>query len=638
LVVAAGPIVVVVGLLAGAYFRDGLRTILAVLIAVVVVAMLIPRYYKGQLGERLVAMGNIVVGLLCVLMINVTGNYLAIKHHQAIDISSGQAFSLSPAAKRIFEQQVKDGEHVDVYCIISASEYAGQHDAARRNLLERQLRIFAESVNHPGNVKLAYRFLDPVEDSGEIGRLINLHDVISNRQVLLVYRDRQYILDDRDLFELFPDRSRMGEFRANLRTMRERFGAQVLSPPKTDEDAYKLLKDAVSKSPGLAERVASFLALRAKSGFQQQMNEAILRLVGDKVQRIYFMTGHGQAKLFNAEGGTSSAYRLRRVLRQRHYIPKQIEDLRGDREIPEDCAALVILGPRKPLALEEIDKIDKYLAEGGNVLLAINPGRDGGLGELLRKYGIIAPDNQAVFMDREGQVQALVGVQFPQTNPWQPAHPIIQGTTQWSLHFRGKDVVFIVADGVRQVQKDPESEVSDYLLSELLHVPPRYSASDHTGEVPRSVSGRPGPYPFMVIAERIKAKPDTSASQSRGKLSIEDVDHKAGKFLVIGDSDMFTDKPVERGRTLMGQPVIIPLFDYPGSSNDDLAFIALAYLAGTPPAVEQIAAKEHKVYVSEEMKTAYDDSRKLTGLVLWLGLPGLLLLSGLAVWIARRTY
>ena len=107
---------------------------------------------------------------------------------------------------------------------------------------------------------------------------------------------------------------------------------------------------------------------------------------------------------------------------------------------------------------------------------------------------------------------------------------------------------------------------------------------------------------------------------------------------MIGDSDMFTDKQIERGRNMMGQPVMTGLFAYPGSSNDDLAFISLAYLAGVPPKEEQIAAKEHKVYVSEEMKKAYDDSRRHTGLILWLGLPGVLLLGGLAVWVARRSY
>ncbi|MCK4850712.1 MAG: Gldg family protein, partial [Phycisphaerae bacterium] len=619
LVVASGPIVVGVGLLAWAYFEDVPRTILAVLIGVVIAAMLIPRYYKGQLGERLVAMGNIVVALVCVLMINVTGNYLAIKHHQALDISSGQAFSLSPAAKRVFEQQVKDGERVDVYCIISGSDYAGQHDAARRNLLERELRIFAESVNHPGNVKLAYRFLDPVEDSGEIGRLINLHDVNSNRQVLLVYRDQQYILDDRDLFELFPDRSRMGEFIANWRTYRERSGAQIPPAPKTEEEAYKLLTNIVENSPGLAEQAASFLALRAKSGFQQQMNEAILRLVRGKMQRICFMGGHGQAKVFSTESGASSAYRLRRVLRQHNYIPQQLE---ANEQIPQNCAALVILGPRERLAGEEIEQIDKYLAEGGRVLLAINPGCDGGLSKLLGKYGIIAPDNQAVIIGREGRVHTLVYLELPQINPWQPGHFIVEWATKWS-QAKGRPVAFVIADGVRQVQKDPESELSDYLVSELLQVPPQYSASDDTSEAPRIVNGRRGPYPFMVIAEKLKAEPEgLDSARQRKKLSIDDVDPKGGKLLVVGDSDMFTDKAIQRGYGLMGQQVMTPLFDYPGSSNDALALMATAHLAGDLPTVEQITAKKHSVYVSEQMKAVYDDSRKLTGLVLWLGLPG----------------
>ena len=626
LVVAAGPIVVAVALFAKAYFEDIPRTILAVLIAVVLMAMLIPRYYKGQLRPRLVAMGNIVVALLCVLIINLTGNYLAIKHHQALDISSGQAFSLSPAAKKIFQQYVKDGERVDVYCLISSSEYAGQHDAARRNLLERQLRIFAESVNHPGNVKLAYRFLDPVQDSSQIGRLINRHDVNSNRQVLLVYRDQQYILDDKDLFDLFPDRSKMGEFVANWRTVRERFGAQVPPAPKTQEQAYKLLTNLVEKSPGLAEQAANFLALKAKSGFQRQMNEAILRLVRGKILRICFMTGQGQAQLFSAHSGATSAYRLRRVLRQHNYIAQQLE---ANEQIPPDTAALVILGPRERLPDQEIEIIDRYLAQGGKVLLAINPGHDGGLAKLLKKYGIIAPDNQAVIMDSKKQIQTLMGPELPQIDPWQPGHPLICLATRLS-QARAKQAQFIVADSVRQVQKDPESLLSDYLTTELLQVPPNYSASDDTSESPKSVGVQPGPYPFMVIAEKLKLDSD--------KPSIDNVDPRGPKLLVVGDSDMFTDKTIERGRNMMGQPITIPLFDYPGSSNDDLALTSIAYLAGPPPDVEQITAKEHSVYVSQEMKTAYDDSRMLTGLVIWLGLPGLLLLTSLAVWIARRSY
>ena len=639
LVVATAPAVVVVALLAG-NFPDPVRQILAVLIAVVAAALLIPRYYQGQLRDRLLAMGNIVVALVCVLIINVTGNYLAIKHHEAIDISTGRVFSLNPQAKSIFEDKVKDGERLDVYCLVSSSTYGGQHDAARRNLLQRELRIFADAVNHPGNTKLAYRFLDPAEDSGQIGRLINLHDVGSNRQVLLLYRDRQYILDDRDLFELFPDRSRMAEFLTDWQTKFERFGSQFPAPPKTEEEAFSKLENWLDKSPGMAEQAESYLALRAKGDFQQRMTEAIIRLVqDDKLQRIYFTQGHGEANLLGGDGKADNAHSLRRVLRQANYMVLQIEEpITDQRQIPENCDLLVILGPSERFAAEEIDKIDKYISSGGKALILINPAHDGGLSSLFAKYGIKAPDNQAVTFNQQGQPDTKVGVAL-QAFGGHRSHAIVGGASQVT-QARGRRG-FILADSVRQVQKHPQAdEIEDYLITELLQIPPGHSASKDTSPTPsRTDTHLQAPYSFAVIAEKLQMPPAETTDQTRRrKPSPEDVDHEGGKLLVIGDSDMFTDKVIILGYGLGGQPMTAQLFSYPGGSNDDFALMAIGYLAGEPPEVEQISPKQHQVYVSDQMKATYQDSRELTSLVLWLLLPGVLLLAGLGVWIARRSY
>ncbi|NIA06345.1 MAG: ABC transporter permease [Actinobacteria bacterium] len=633
LVVATAPAVVAVALLAGV-FPDAVRRILAVLIAMIAAALLIPRLYQGQLRDRLSAMGNIVVALICVLTINVTGNYLAIKHHEAMDISTGQAFSLSPEAKRIFEQQVKDGERVDVYCLVSSSTYAGQHDAARRNLLERELRIFAEAVNHPGNVKLTYQFLDPAEDSGQIGRLINQYDVGSNRQVLLVYRNRQYILDDRDLFELFPDKSRMAEFRTNWQTMFERSGAQIPPPPKTNEQAFMMLEKWVENSPAVAEQAESYLALRAKGDFQQKMTEAVLRLVQeDKIQQVCFTQGHGEVSLLGGQGNPNKANGLRRMLRQYNYVVKEIKET----QIPPNCAVLVILGPTKRFSAKEIDTIDQYIKGGGKVFVLIDPGHDGGLGKLFGRYGITSPDNQAVAFNQSntggGQLETKVGVSL-QPRGWQQRHPIVEYAWK-GAQARGRRG-FIVADGVRQVQKRPDAdEIKDYFVTELLQVPQGYTASNDTSEVPTSMDGQTrGPYPFAVIAERLRVEP---ADGPRKKPTPDDVDHDAGKLLVIGDSDMFTDKPILLGYGLNGEPMTAELFHYPGASNDDLAPVAIGYLARNPEKVAEVTPKEHQIYVSDEMKKAYRDSRNSIGLLLWLVLPGVLLLAGLGVWIARRS-
>ena len=115
------------------------------------------------------------------------------------------------------------------------------------------------------------------------------------------------------------------------------------------------------------------------------------------------------------------------------------------------------------------------------------------------------------------------------------------------------------------------------------------------------------------------------------------MDHKGGKLLVIGDSDMFTDKPIVLGYGLSGEPQTAELFYYPGASNDDLALIAMGYLAGEAEKVAEVSPKKHQIYVSNEMKKTYIDSRKSIGLLLWLVLPAVLLLTGLGVWIARRS-
>ena len=99
--------------------------------------------------------------------------------------------------------------------------------------------------------------------------------------------------------------------------------------------------------------------------------------------------------------------------------------------------------------------------------------------KLLKKYGIIAPDNQAVAVDRQGRAQTLVGGELLQIDPWRPGHPLTELATEISLG-RAKPAQFIAAYGVRQVQRDPESELGDYLLSELLQVPAGFSASADT--------------------------------------------------------------------------------------------------------------------------------------------------------------
>src|SRR5262249_29140647 len=44
----------------------------------------------------------------------------------------------------------------------------------------------------------------------------------------------------------------------------------------------------------------------------------------------------------------------------------------GRNDIPDDCQLLIIAGPRNPVSGSELEKIDKYLNQGGRLLLLFN--------------------------------------------------------------------------------------------------------------------------------------------------------------------------------------------------------------------------------------------------------------------------
>ena len=327
------------------------------------------------------------------------------------------------------------------------------------------------------------------------------------------------------------------------------------------------------------------------------------------------------------------------MLRQNNYAVEEIEDLTGERGIPPSCRLLVVMGPRERFAAEEIAKIRAYLQDGGRVMVMVNPGSDGGMGRLLKEYGIISPDNQAVQYNRQGQLDANVFLGLPAPN-WQQReqpHPIVMGCQQGAQGQGRRE--FIVAKSVREVSKDAENRVEGYLVTNLLDVPKGYVGSEDTSANPKTVEGpRRGPYPFAVIAEKLKDSAEGEEEEKdKEKPGIWDVDQEGSKLLVIGDSDLFSDAEIVQGQDLRGSPVKLPLLTL-GGANDVLAMVAVGYMAGVPAEMPEIKKEQPKVYVSDEMKKMYEDTRKLTGLVLWLGLPGALLLLGLGVWIARRSY
>ena len=145
----------------------------------------------------------------------------------------------------------------------------------------------------------------------------------------------------------------------------------------------------------------------------RDMQERLWRLARAP-RRAYLTVGHGE--LGDPSSSTSdeadplqSVAALKDGLQVFNYQAENLGLRQGlGRAIPDDAAMVLVLGPKTPFLEEELEALDRYLAAGGAVLLAIDPDSDFQLGPLEARLGIryqaIPLANDAQYMRRRGNL------------------------------------------------------------------------------------------------------------------------------------------------------------------------------------------------------------------------------------------
>lgn len=167
--------------------------------------------------------------------------------------------------------------------------------------------------------------------------------------------------------------------------------------------------------------------------------------------------------------------------------------------VPLRCRALVVLGPRRPLAVAEVSAIDAYLAGGGALLLAIDAELDGGavvdhgLELVLARFGVRTP--AAVVVDPARQLR---GANLWGTYDGYGAHVI-------ATAFRDRRLT--VWPTPRAVLADGEGAEALVVSSAGGWAESDIAAAIADEPVALGDGDRAGPVPVAVVAER----PDTGA-------------------------------------------------------------------------------------------------------------------------------
>ena len=323
---------------------------------------------------------------------------------------------------------------------------------------------------------------------------------------------------------------------------------------------------------------------------EQGITGALVRLMSAGKRTIYFTTGHGE---FNPDqAGDRSYSQIKRTLESKNYVIKTVNLLTVE-SLPEDAETVVVAGPTKPLAENEVGLLKSFTSMGGGLFILVDPTvftqaveqSDPLLDYLSQDLGIVLNDD--LIIDLVGQQQLnqplfAIGANYG-------SHPITQGLGNFATGFPQARSISLkeAAAGISPVEvvftQDQSWAETD--LADLV-----------AGGQPQPNEGvdKYGPLALMVVAEDF---------------------NNGARLAVVGDADFVADDYL--------------LF----YGNSDLFINSLDWVVGQEELI-QLTPKPNTQRSLNLPPVPY-----ITGLIVLFGifiLPGSMLAIGIGVAISRR--
>ena len=330
---------------------------------------------------------------------------------------------------------------------------------------------------------------------------------------------------------------------------------------------------------------------------------AIFNLANPRQFKVCFLAGHGEhdpAKTDHPHGYAKFAT----ILREKNNVLSEKLTLLGTNDVPADCQLLIIAGPRLPLADVELEKIGRYLKQGGRLFalmgnLAYTGGQKTGLENLLVQWGIGVAAN--IVFDPKNSPTGNDLMTTRQNNE----HPIMKALISGNEDLRLRLVLPRAVGQATTATNDANNPDAPKVVVLAATSDEATEATEIRDGVPyrNPYSDRRGVFPLIATAEQGRVKGITT---ERGSM----------RLLVVGDSLALDNELIDSA---------------PG--NHYFAALAVDWLLDRP----QILLEGLLPRPLKEFRLVM--TRQQTRQVQWLflaGLPGVVLLFGALVWWRRR--
>ncbi|MDH5506778.1 MAG: GldG family protein [Anaerolineae bacterium] len=356
-----------------------------------------------------------------------------------------------------------------------------------------------------------------------------------------------------------------------------------------NENPVAAKADGVSQSTPIVLQMGE-RKQRIKYISEQEIDGALLALIGGKSPKVYFLTGHGERDL-DAPSDLGFS-KVRNALEGRNY-QVEVLNLLAEGEIPEDAEVIVVAGPQLPVTEREVAQIKEFVDNGGSLVVMEEPTLSTEFGDahdyladyLKNDWGIILGLDFVI----DANTQFLnFAVAFEYGN-----HPIIQKLIQ------GVTIYFPTARSV-QFGDHPENVLQQLLVSTTpFERRPTWAETDLdgllAGDSPEADEETDllGPVPIAAAASNLDGD---------------------SKVVVIGDSDFATNG----------------FFD--DQTNGTFLVSSIDWITGQ----ENIIQLSAKPQTSRSMIFLTQQSLKALLLTSICILPGGILVGGVVVWFNRR--
>ena len=339
-------------------------------------------------------------------------------------------------------------------------------------------------------------------------------------------------------------------------------------------------------------------------GSEEQLTSAILSVTEGKKTKIYFLSGHGE-KSIDGQGKDALTTLKASLANEQYDVQTLTLATQAEPAIPQDCACLVVVGPKQKLLPKEKEAVKKYVDQGGRMFIALDPGNGEKFEDILGPRDV-TPLN-GIVIDPQGSYfgQAAIPTVI------QPkSHKITEGLQMVALPLT-------IAFDVKQQAPPPAypgapPPPASKAVSLLDSTASAFLTQATSGKVQKQPTDKVGPLSMAVAIDEAGDKPPTPPGMP--DQPPPDQGPKT-RIVVMGSSRAITDEMIQAG--LQGNVV--------------LALSSIAWVTENNKLIS-IPPKDKQ----DKKMTMTDPQRKVVIIITLLIVPGGLLVAWALVWWTRR--